>query len=168
MTGKKEPTDDEIMEIMGLTVTSTHQLCERLRDLFAGVDYISRPRTLQSREDMQSEVRKVNRNNGWYDDDRSPLEGHMLIVSEVSEATEAFRSWGLEDMTGKVSLDKALPSPDGSTVVEKPEGLGSEYADILIRLLDQADRDGVDLRAEYQRKIRFNKLRGYKHGGKSI
>lgn len=117
---------------------------------------------------MQAEVLAVNEANGWFDAERSVVEGNMLMVTEVAEETEAFRSWGLEDMTGKVSLDKALYDPETDEMVCKPEGVGSEQADQLIRLLDQAQRTGVDLVAEYRRKLRFNRLRGDRHGGKRL
>lgn len=123
---------------------------------------------VETLEQMQEEVHEVNVANGWFDDERSVTEGAMLMVTEVAEAVEAFRSWGLEDMTGKVSLDKALIDPRTGETVFKPEGVGSEYADEFIRLLDQCQRDGVDLRAEYHRKIAYNRLRGYRHGNKAI
>lgn len=168
-TKAEPPTDEQIMKILELTVTSTGQLCDRLRDLFAGVDYFTQPRTpVQTLEEMQAEVYEVNVANGWFDENRSVLEGGMLMVTEVAEAAEAYRAWGLDDMTGLVSQDKALTDPVTGKVHPKPEGVGSEYADELIRLLDQCERDDVDLRAEYVRKIAYNRLRGYKHGGKKI
>jgi NTP pyrophosphatase (non-canonical NTP hydrolase) len=111
----------------------------------------------KSLEEMADEIEQVNRANGWFDEDRSVVEGHMLLVTEVVEATEAFRKWGLSDATRY-----AKPAP------VKPEGVGSEYADIFIRLLDQCKRDGIDLRAEYERKIAYNRTRGYRHGGKVL
>lgn len=108
--------------------------------------------------DWQKRIRKINEANGWFDSDRTPVEGHMLIVSEVAEATEAYRKWGLADATAE---------SDG-TVTVKPEGVGSEYADILIRLLDQCEREGVDLVTEVERKLTYNQQRGYRHGGKRL
>lgn len=108
--------------------------------------------------DWQKRIHKINEANGWFDSDRTVVEGHMLIVSEVSEATEAYRKWGLADATTE---------SDG-TVTVKPEGVGSEYADILIRLLDQCERDGVDLVTEVERKLTYNQQRGYRHGGKRL
>jgi NTP pyrophosphatase (non-canonical NTP hydrolase) len=114
------------------------------------------PKTLHG---MQADVRAVNEANGWHDTERTFGDTIALLHSEVSEAFEAYRDWGLADAT--------LHSDEGF-VVTKPEGVGSEFADILIRLLDSAERHGIDLEAEYQRKLAHNRTRGYRHGGKRI
>lgn len=106
-----------------------------------------------------SEVKQVNLDNGWYDSDRSFGDGIALLHSEVSEAFEAFRKWGLTDKTAKPNV-RLEPS--------KPEGVGSEMADIFIRLLDECDRQGINLVSEYCRKIAYNRTRGYHHGGKAV
>jgi NTP pyrophosphatase (non-canonical NTP hydrolase) len=109
-------------------------------------------------KEMTAEVREVNRANGWYDEDRSFGDGIALLHSEVSEAFEAFRKYGVIDQTNESQI-RPLP---------KPEGVGSELADVLIRLLDEADRTGIDLDWEYARKIAYNRTRGYRHGGKVL
>jgi len=105
------------------------------------------------------EVYEVNLANGWYEDDRTVGDDIALLHSEASEMLEAYRDGGLGDQTTLPSKLGALP---------KPEGFGSEAADVLIRLLDTCKRRGVDLGYEYHRKIAFNKTRGYKHGGKVL
>lgn len=119
-------------------------------------------------KDMQAEVKAVNVANGWFEGDRTVVEGQMLMVTEVAEAVEAYRKWGLRDMTGLVNLDKAVEDPETGDTVFKPEGVGSEYADQFIRLLDACERDGIDLFFEYGRKLQHNCLRGYRHGGKLL
>jgi NTP pyrophosphatase (non-canonical NTP hydrolase) len=64
---------------------------------------------------------------------------------------EAWRRWGAEDAT----------EPGG-----KPEGIGSEFADVFIRLIDYCSRFGVSLEAEYERKMAYNWTRSYRQGGK--
>lgn len=115
---------------------------------------------------MTREVREVNEANGWFDDDRRPAEGLALLHSEVSEWLEALRSWGTEDATA-VLVGHAAEHPEGA-ILPKPEGAGSEAADVLIRLLDECDRQGLDLAAEYRRKIAYNRTRGYRHGGRAL
>lgn len=110
---------------------------------------------------MQSEVLKCNTDNGWYDKDRTPGEGLALIHSEVSEWLEAIRRWGLEDVTGRFPLGD-------ENIIPKPEGVGSEAADVLIRLLDECHRQGIDLGFEYRRKMEYNRARGYRHGNKLL
>lgn len=116
--------------------------------------------TLLSLEQMQAEVFAVNERNGWHEDTRTFGEDIALLHSEVSEMLEAFRDHDLDDAT--------MPRLDGTGLPPKPEGVGSEAADVLIRLLDVCERYGIDLRTEYTRKIAFNKTRGYRHGGKRL
>ncbi len=72
-----------------------------------------------------------------------------LIHSEVSEALEAHR----EDYFRVTQRD------DG-----KPEGVGSELADIVIRVFDTAIQFSIDIEEEIAMKQEFNKTRPYKHG----
>lgn len=112
---------------------------------------------------MMEEVTAVNVTNGWHDNNRRFGEDIALLHSEVSEMLEAYRDHGLEDATKKVTGDDGVIRHYG-----KPEGVGSEAADILIRLLDTCDRADIDLYAEYARKIAYNKTRGHRHGGKKL
>jgi hypothetical protein len=122
---------------------------------------------------MQAEVYDNNVAHGWFDDDRPFGTGNALLHSEVSEAFEEYRDHGI---MGYV-LDKSV-HPDAPDVIliadpkdygdRKPLGVPSEYADILIRLLDSCQRDGVDLMAEYEAKMKYNRTRPYKHGNKTV
>lgn len=118
----------------------------------------------KSLEEMAAEVQEVNKALGWHDDGRTFGDDIALLHSEVSEALEAFREHGLEDYTNpRIYLPGGQLGP-----LPKPEGVGSEFADLLIRLLDVSARRGVDLRAEYERKVAYNRTRPYRHGGKSL
>ena len=45
-------------------------------------------------------------------------------------------------------------------------GIASEFADILIRIGHYSEMLGIDLEMEVIRKLKFNSLRPYRHGGK--
>lgn len=104
--------------------------------------------------DMQREAHSNAVDHGFWSDelaDRRPPELLMLIVSEAAEALEAFR----DDRMGLWFRD------DG-----KPEGIGSELADIVIRVGDMAGALGIDLDAAVAGKMKWNRSRPYRHGGK--
>lgn len=101
---------------------------------------------------LAKRVEKINREHGWYDD-RSFGDEIALIHSELSEALEAYRrnepaTWYRDD--------------------GKPEGVASELADVLIRLVDTAKRRGVDLYTAVEQKVAYNATRPYRHGGKLL
>lgn len=123
---------------------------------------------LPSLEDMEQEVFEVNVANGWWEDRRSVGDDVALLHTEVSEIFEAFREFGTADATGdKCETDSYGVHLHGEKPC-KPEGIGSECADVLIRLLDTVRRWELDLRYETERKLAFNRTRGHKHGGKRI
>lgn len=109
--------------------------------------------------EMTAEVHKYLADHGWFDQPVSFLESMMLLVTEATEAVEAWRQWGLADATPEFSTFGDV----FAGVPPKPEGVGSELADILIRLIDSAQRFGVDLDAEYRRKMDYNHTRPYRH-----
>lgn len=89
------------------------------------------------------------------DEDGTPLfnldQKLMLIVGEVAEAHEEFRS--------TTNIHHVYYREDG-----KPEGFEFELADVLIRLLDLAGALGIDLGAVVAEKHAFNQTRPHKHG----
>lgn len=127
--------------------------------------------------EMAKEVREWCERKGW----RKPGDRTMpdafgrtfgdecaLLHSEISEALEAFRDFGLEDYTVHTNSDENHCPMDMTCTIHKPEGVGSELADLLIRLLDTAEHIGVDLFAEYRRKMDYNETRTHRHGGRAL
>lgn len=108
----------------------------------------------KSLQQMADEVTAWTQRKGWDPDpNRTFGDECALIHSEVSEALEAYRDWKFND-----------PTVDGG----KPEGVASEFADILIRLLHYSNCHGIDLEAEYERKMAYNESRPWRHGGRVL
>jgi len=123
-------------------------------------------------EDMQREVVQFLKDKGWYEDGRSVGDEMALLHSEVSEALEEFRNGRMktvfEKRTGMGPRYYDQQQGDEEMTVMKPVGFASEMADILIRLLDDAERHGVDLVEEFRIKMTYNRTRAFRHGGRAI
>lgn len=103
---------------------------------------------------VQEAVYQNAADHGWWDEERSFGDLIALIHSEASEALEDFRS--------------GLPINEMTYEGEKPCGIPSELADIVIRCMDLAERYDINLGDAIIEKHEFNKTRPYKHGGKVI
>lgn len=68
--------------------------------------------------------------HGWWDEERNLLEIVALCHSELSEAVEEYRA----------GRDMIYPGVGG-----KPEGIATEMADCLIRILDWFGHEGLDV-----------------------
>lgn len=107
--------------------------------------------------EVQRESYDTARAKGWHDEDETPpapirvIAWMGLICSEAAEAIEDARNGHMSTTIRE----------DG-----KPDGLGSELADIVIRVCDSAGALGIDMEAELRAKLAFNRTRSHKHGGK--
>jgi hypothetical protein len=184
--------------------------------------------------EMEAEVEAYCRDKGWWAVEVPFAVAMSLLHEEAAEAGHAWRVWGLTDQTVFVRLSdhtvvEDLATVDAGDLVSKPEGVGSEFADIFIRMLDadarykldleehlEPDEEifalddeflvnintlhgliarvtmagesyespssafagilsflrqlcklyGIDLMAEYERKMAYNRTRAYRHGGR--
>lgn len=85
--------------------------------------------------------------------DRTFVEACMLIVTEVSEAVEEFR---IGKKPNETYYKEDKPS--------KPEGIPSELADVIIRVLDLCGEYDIDVESMLDEKLGFNQTREHKHG----
>ncbi|KKN60999.1 hypothetical protein LCGC14_0526240 [marine sediment metagenome] len=104
----------------------------------------------------------------------------MLMTSELAEALEELRTQ--KDITkmyytgqceghhlsGTYEDVKDTLRISGRNQEPKPEGFPSELADVIIRVFDLCEHLNIDIEDAIETKIRYNKSRTYKHGGKAI
>ena len=103
---------------------------------------------------------------GWYDTgkQRTDLESIMMMVTELAEAVEELRKPNpqIEYHNQEIDPVVGLIGPCNP----KPEGVGVELADCLIRLLDYCAYKDIDIEGIVERKLNYNITRGYRHGNK--
>ena len=103
-------------------------------------------------------VHERAKSKGWWDqeyrdDVRTFGDLCSLLHSEVSEAYEDYRN--------NRSATEIYYEDDG-----KPCGIPVEFGDIVIRILDNCEKLGIDIEAAIAEKDRFNATRPHRHGGK--
>lgn len=136
---------------------------------------------------------RVSDEHGWHNPrlrdgvvrDASAAERLCLIHSEISEALEEIRDgvdpkeiyyrYDVEVNHEKIkglSPDQVFAItgsfPDLLGLTPKPEGIGIELADALIRILDLAECLEIDLEECVSIKQAFNEGRTWLHGGRTL
>lgn len=119
-------------------------------------------------EDLQSAIHANAKSKGWHDEERSFGDDVALIHSELSEALEAYRDTGDVTLTWRKESFWTDPATDLTHIIGKPEGVASEYADVIIRVLDSAEARGIPVIDELFAKLSFNATRPHRHGGKFL
>ena len=104
-------------------------------------------------DELIEESWQTSEDVGWHDKPKTVGDRIALAHSELSEGLEAHRN------------DEPVLwfAADG-----KPEGLAAEYADVYIRLADDAKELGLPLVQAVEAKLAYNKTRPYRHGGKVL
>ncbi|MCV4233342.1 hypothetical protein OHJ21_19345 [Virgibacillus sp. LDC1] len=107
---------------------------------------------------------------GWWDEDRSFGEIIALIHSEASEALEDHRNGkGVNEVWYEGKYEgQDVWSYIKDEKCQKPCGIPSELADIVIRVFDACGRYNIDLEQAITEKMEYNATRPQRHGGKVL
>lgn len=103
--------------------------------------------------DLAITIHAQNKAKGWHEEDHHSAVYHMLVVTELAEATECARN---------AEPDHYLDAKG------KPCGEAVEIADALIRILDYCGYRKWDVDEIVKEKLAFNKTRPHRHGGKTF
>lgn len=119
--------------------------------------------------DLANRIFSTAEESGWHDTNRPLPESLALIHSEVSEALEEYRSLPPNFPLGHTYYRyggdiSAASEMDG--VLGKPEGIASELADVMIRILDAAVEFDIPVNEVLLQKMAYNETRPYRHGNK--
>ena len=114
---------------------------------------------------------------GFWDTERNVSEMLMLIVSEVAEAQEALRKnhYANQEVVDSLAQDLELDKTDEEFLLKTLVWKGKfednikstfqdEIADVAIRLFDLCGGLNIDLEKHIEMKMKYNSMRGYKHG----
>ena len=109
-------------------------------------------REFESRfNDAAREVHRTAVDKGWWEKPRNDGEIIALMHSELSEALEALRHGN---------------PPDNH--IPEFSGVEAEMADVIIRIMDFGEARGYMIAEAVSAKIKYNRTREYKHGGKKF
>ena len=90
----------------------------------------------------------------------------MLIVSEVAEAQDELRKGHRADWTYYPTSPRGTAHSELTGTRFKPEGVPSELADVVIRVLDFCYTENIDLETIIEEKLLYNQSRPRLHGKK--
>lgn len=128
---------------------------------------------MKTLDELQYDAHKISHDKGWWEPYRNRNTDRALLVledgiamtddelvaklaliaTEVSEAIECVRDGDLETRI---------------TDTGKPEGLPTELADVVVRVMDLAWVLGFNLQQTIEQKMAYNKTRKHRHGGRRL
>lgn len=115
--------------------------------------------------EIAREVHQNSVNKGFYEDQHQNVgEKLMLTVSEISEALEAHRNGKRADLaTFEVLSEDNEDCFESNFKTFIKDSFEDELADAVIRLLDLAQWQGIDIQKHIELKHKYNTTRPYKH-----
>lgn len=122
-------------------------------------------------KELIKKVFEINKENGWHEEKHETPTYLMLIVSELAEAMEADRknvysSYFLNENEDINTIDNDLKFKRGFESLVK-DTFEDEIADVIIRCLDLCAMMDIDIEKHILLKLKYNQLRGFRHGNKS-
>jgi NTP pyrophosphatase (non-canonical NTP hydrolase) len=129
-------------------------------------------------EEMQEEAHRNALDKGFWENKNAVTslpEAIALMHSELSEALEEYRNTDIDVRNVYFpALMGKMPGPIIEDMVHwaeqgmKPEGVAIEFADCVIRIMDNCEALGIPLKTAIEMKMAYNRTRPYRHGGKRI
>jgi NTP pyrophosphatase (non-canonical NTP hydrolase) len=128
-------------------------------------------------KDLIKRAHGTAKEKGFWDTPRNVSEMLMLVVSELAEAQEALRKdhYANQEVVNSLAQDLELDKTDEEFLLKTLVWKGKfednikstfqdEIADVAIRLFDLCGGLNIDLQKHIELKMKYNSMRGYKHG----
>lgn len=109
-----------------------------------------------------------------YRDGRAPSETHYTWTLPANFPYRVTMTQGGWIVKGPLGTQQELDQGQFLNLLRihkvelKPAGIPSEFADVIIRVLDACAAYGIDIDKAIAEKMAYNKTRPYKHGGRVI
>lgn len=148
---------------------------EYIKDDSSSTIHKAEKEKILSISELSKEINQNAKNKGWWDEERTFGDIIALCHSELSEALEEHRNGHKPtEIYTMCKMDEIKAIGSGGCGVckncklNKPEGIPIELADVVIRIMDYCEGEGIDLESAILEKHEYNKNRPYRHGGKVI
>lgn len=119
--------------------------------------------------EAQTIAYRQSADKGFHDDEPTEPRAVQSLNAERIALMHSELSEALEELRAGRGVNETYYLKGGTTAetgewVGKPEGVPSELADVVIRILDFCGANDIDLEAMIVEKLAYNATRGYKHG----
>jgi len=115
--------------------------------------------------ELQALAYKQSADKGFHDNEPTEPRAVLSLNAERIALMHSELSEALEELRAGQPVNHTYYNVSKPT---KPEGVPSEMADVVIRVLDFCGANDIDLEAMITEKLAYNATRGRKHGGKEF